>query len=260
MSADFNIPLLENDLDQPAVFDATTIHRPIDIPSVAVLCFFYDVLERLASNEVLKVVYKIRSELGLNPVYQIDFEGQLVNVVHPGVGAPLAAAFTDELVALGVRTFVAVGGAGALIDDLALGHVMVVDSALRDEGTSFHYAAPSRTIDADPKGVAVLERVLNAEGIGFFRGRTWTTDGLFREARTRVERRINEGCSMVDMESSAFMAVAKYRGLDFAQFLYAGDSLAGETWDERSWQSANDVREKLFYVAVRAVVELSKAS
>jgi nucleoside phosphorylase len=101
--------------------------------------------------------------------------------------------------------------------------------------------------------------VLNDEGIEHFRGRTWTTDGLFREARTRVERRINEGCSMVDMESSAFMAVAKYRGLDFAQFLYAGDSLAGETWDERSWQRADDIREKLFVVAVRAVLELAKA-
>ena len=257
--ADHDIPLLENDLDQPAVFDATSIHRPIDIPTVAVLCFFNDVLERLASNNVLKVVYKLRSEIGVNPVYQIEHEGQLVNVVHPGVGAPLAAGFTDELVALGVRTFVACGGAGALVDDLALGHVMVVESALRDEGTSFHYAAPSRTIDADPKGVAVLERVLNDEGIEHFRGRTWTTDGLFRESRTRVERRINEGCSMVDMESSAFMAVAKYRGLDFAQFLYAGDSLAGETWDERSWQRADDIREKLFVVAVRAVLELAKA-
>ncbi len=184
---------------------------------------------------MLETKYVLRSEIGRNPVYEFLTDEGPVSVIHPGVGAPLAAGFVEEIASLGVTTLVACGGAGALVDDLDLGHVMVVASALRDEGTSFHYAAPSRIIDADPLGVRVLGEVLDEHDVEHFVGRTWTTDAFFRETRSRVNRRIDEHCSVVDMESSAFIAVAKYRGLRFAQLLYAGDSLAGEEWDSRSW-------------------------
>jgi uridine phosphorylase len=98
--------------------------------------------------------------------------------------------------------------------------------------------------------------VLDEHQVPYFTGRTWTTDAFFRETRSRVERRINEGCAMVDMESSAFIAVARYRGLRFAQVLYAGDSLAGEVWDSRSWVSARTVREDLFRISALVALRL----
>jgi hypothetical protein len=64
---------------------------------------------------------------------------------------------------------------------------------------------------------------------------------------------------MVDMESSAFIAVARYRRLRFAQMLYAGDSLAGEEWESRSWDSARSVREELFRVAATCALALHAA-
>jgi uridine phosphorylase len=204
-------------------------------------------------------VYTLRSEIGLNPVYEYTSEYGTVAVVHPGVGAPLAAGITEEMAAVGVTTFVACGGAGALVDALALGQVMVVTSAVRDEGTSFHYAAPSRFIEADHLGVRVLSKTMRDLGRPFFLGRTWTTDAFMRETRSRVQRRIDEGCAMVDMESSAFIAVARYRHLRFAQLLYAGDSLAGESWDYRNWDGAREVRETLFFASARAALALHVA-
>ncbi len=255
-----DIPLLEDDLEEPGVVEAHMMHRrKVDVAPVAVLCFFNELLEQLADEGQLAVKYVLHSEIGRNPVYEFLSDEGPVAVVHPGVGAPLAAGFVEEMAAIGVTTFVAVGGAGALVDELALGHVMVVASALRDEGTSFHYAPPSRIIDADPLGVRVLEEVLNERAVPYFVGRTWTTDGLFREARTRVQRRIDENCSMVDMESSAFIAVARYRRLRFAQILYAGDSLAGEAWDSRGWVAARSVRENLFHVSALAAHRLHHA-
>ena len=254
------LPLDEDDLDEPGVLEAHMLHRyPVEIPPVAVLCFFNELLEQLCDEGTLTTKYVLRSEIGRNPVYEYATEHGAVAVVHPGVGAPLAAGFVEEMAALGVTTFVACGGAGALVDELALGHVMVVSSALRDEGTSFHYAPASRVIDADPLGVAVMAEVLSEHDVPHFTGRTWTTDAFFRETRSRVERRIEEGCAMVDMESSAFIAVARYRGLRFAQVLYAGDSLAGEVWDSRSWVSARTVREDLFRVSARAALRLHGA-
>jgi uridine phosphorylase len=255
------LPLLEDDRGEPGVIEAHMMHpdQP-DVAPMAVLCFFNDVLESLAAAGRLREVYTLRSEIGRNPVYEFTTPRGPVTVVHPGVGAPLAAGVVEEVAALGVRTFVACGGAGALVDDLALGQVMIVTSALRDEGTSLHYAEPSRVIDADPRGVRALAEALGEADVAYFLGRTWTTDGLFRETRSRVQRRLDEGCSMVDMESSAFIAVARYRGLRFAQLLYAGDSLAGDTWDSRHWDRAGSIRERLFEVAAFAAHALHAAA
>jgi uridine phosphorylase len=254
------LPLHEDDLAEPGVLEAHMLHRHgAEIAPVAVLCFFNDLLEELAREGHLETKYILRSEIGHNPVYEFLTDEGPVSVIHPGVGAPLAAGFVEEIASLGVTTLVACGGAGALVDELDLGQVMIVASALRDEGTSFHYAAPSRIIDADPLGVRVLSEILYEHAIQHFVGRTWTTDGFFRETRSRVNRRIEEHCSVVDMESSAFIAVAKYRGLRFAQLLYAGDSLAGEDWDSRSWSGARSVREELFRMSALAARRLHVA-
>jgi uridine phosphorylase len=254
------LPLLENDLNEPGVIQGHMLHSSeVVVPHVAVLCFFNELLEQLAEEKVLEPIYTLRSEIGKNHVYQFTSDFGTVAVVHPGVGAPLAAGFVEEMAALGVTTFVACGGAGALVDDLALGQVMIVSSALRDEGTSFHYVAPSRIIEADQTGVRVLESTLAQLDVPFYVGRTWTTDAFMRETRSRVQRRIDEGCTMVDMESSAFIAVSRFHGLRFAQVLYAGDSLAGGEWDSRHWEHARGVREHLFFVAARAALELHKS-
>jgi uridine phosphorylase len=251
-----DFPLTDDDLHEPGLFTAAQIHQPqANVPPAAVLCFFNDVLRELVAEGTLTPVYTLRSEIGANPVYRWDHPVGPVTVVHPGVGAPLAAGFLEETLALGVRTVVACGGAGALTD-VALGHVLVVSSAVRDEGTSFHYAPPSRTIDADPRGVATLEEVLTEAGLPYDVGRTWTTDGLFRETRSRIERRRAEGCLTVEMEAAAFLAVARFHGVRFAQLLYAGDTLAGETWDSRHWDKASSTRRQLLDVAARAAVRL----
>jgi uridine phosphorylase len=225
-------------------------------PSVAVLCFFQEVLERLEEQGVARRVGRLLSEIGPNPLYVVDVADTAVLVVHPGVGAPLAAGMLEEVIALGCDRIVACGGAGALRPELVLGHAVVVDEAVRDEGTSFHYLAPSRTVDADPGGVAVLRALLDEEGVPYVVGKSWTTDAFYREPKSRIDRRVAEGCVTVEMEASAFMAVARFRGVRFAQLLYAGDSVAGESWDERGWNRAGPVRDGLFSLALRAAVRL----
>lgn len=251
-----DLPLFENDLHEPGVILGSSLHRPHDsVPRAAVLCFFNDLIADLAARGELTPVYTLRSEIGSNVVYRLELPEGAVSVIHPGVGAPLAAGFMEEAIALGVRSFVACGGAGALTD-LALGHVLVVSSAVRDEGTSFHYVPASRIIEADPRGVRILEETLTDASVPFDVVRTWTTDAMMRETRSRVERRIAEGCVCVEMEAAAFMAVGQFHRVRVAQLLYAGDSLAGETWDARHWEKADGAREALFRLAARAALRL----
>ncbi|WP_230595943.1 nucleoside phosphorylase [Rhodococcoides fascians] len=250
------IALTENDLDESGVLTPQMVVKGVDIPRKAVVCFFAEVIESIAGQGKARVLSVLRSEHGEHPVYEIERGGERLAVFHPGVGAPLAALFLEEAIALGCSEFVAVGGAGALTDQLGMGHVMVVDSAVRDEGTSFHYLPPGRVVDADPAGVTVLQNVLTEAGIAHVTGRSWTTDALYRETRSRVSRRVDEGCLTVDMEASAFCAVARYRGVRFAQLLYAGDSLAAD-WEHRGWTKAGTVREQLFWLAADACLQLS---
>lgn len=250
-----DLALTEDDLADVGVI-APRARSAKPLPERTVLCFFQDVLQQLEAQGRLHVIHHLRSEIGVNPVYAMDVAGETISVVHPGVGAPLAAGFLEEMIAGGTRYVVAVGGAGALVADLALGHPLVVTEAVRDEGTSFHYLPPSRSVLADPHGVKVVTSLLDELKVPHLSAKVWTTDALYRETRNRVDRRVQEGCVAVEMEAAAFMAVARYRKISFAQLLYAGDSLAGEVWDERNWMSHTDARVAMFDLATQAVRRL----
>jgi len=251
-----DLPLFEDDLDSASMIEPAQVVASIDAARPMVLCFFREVMDALALRPDARKVQVLAWAHGEHPVYELTHQGRSLAVMHPGVGAPLAGALLEEAIALGYRTFVAVGGAGALVPDLVMGHAVVVDSALRDEGTSFHYLPPSRTVDADADGVAALEAALRAAELPFVTGRTWTTDAPYRETTSRVRRRTAEGCLTVEMEASAFIAVARHRGVSFAQVLYAGDSLAGAEWDHRDWTNATTVRERIFWIAADACLRL----
>ncbi len=157
---------------------------------------------------------------------------------------------------MGCRAFVVCGGAGALRPDLTLGHLVVVSSSLRDEGTSHHYLPAGRHIDADRGAREVLEQVLVEKEVPFVSGRTWTTDAPYRETPDKIASRRAEGCLTVEMEAAALAAVARFRQVSLAQVVYCGDDLTGEIWDERSWQNQSEVRENLFDLAATTVLRL----
>jgi uridine phosphorylase len=173
-------------------------------------------------------------------------------VMHPGVGSALAAGFMEEAIAIGGRKIIACGGAGALQKDLTLGHLIVPTSAVRDEGASYHYLPPSREVKPDPKAVLAILKTLKKHRIPYLTGKTWSTDGLFRETRNKVAMRRKEGCLSVEMECAAFMAVGKYRKIRCGQILYSGDDLSGKTHNTRNWLHQTSIREKVFWLAAEA--------
>ena len=257
MAADLpHLPLLEDDLAEPGLIAPVAFVPSGAMPSAVIVCFFAEVIDQLAQRDDTELVGVLTAAHGQHRVLSVAHDSGRVAVFHPGVGAPIAAAFLEEVIAAGGRSFIAVGGAGALLPDLVLGHPVVVQSAVRDEGTSFHYAAPTRVIDADPAGVTALRETLDAVGADYLTGRTWTTDAFYREPRTRIARRVEEGCLVVEMEASAFIAVARFRGVRLGQLLYAGDSVAADDWDERDWSNAVDIRSRLFDLAASAAMRL----
>ncbi len=251
------LPLLEDDLNHIGIIEPSKVISPIDMPPTLVLCFFREVVDAIAERPDAHKVETLVWAHGEHPIWEIEHRGKRLGVLLSSVGAPVSAGLMEESIALGASTIVAVGGAGALIPELVLGHAIIVESALRDEGTSFHYLTAGRTVDADSSGVAALEQTLREAGVQFVKGRTWTTDAPYRETVPRTERRVAEGCITVEMEAAACIAVAKFRDVRFAQLLYAGDSLAGSEWDDRGWSTATSIREQLFWHAADACLTLA---
>jgi nucleoside phosphorylase len=252
-----NVPILEfDDSGRPALIEpAKVIKRADDMPECVVLCFFADVISAVCSERVPGV--RLGSEIGPNPLYVIESEGQRIGVLHPGVGAPLAGAFLEELIAFGGRKFIACGGAGVLDSTLEVGSIIVPVSAVRDEGFSYHYLPPAREVAPHPDAVRAILDVLNKHRIPHQTGKTWTTDAIYRETPNRIMRRRDEGCITVEMEAAAFFAVAQFRGVTFGQLLYGGDDVGGDVWDNRNWiHGRAGTREKLFWLSVEACLRL----
>lgn len=247
-------PILEFDPDRSAILMPRTFNRQDGggLPNTCVLCFFQDVLQSLAKTGELTVAHQLLSEIGPNPVYVYQNGGRPVTVVHPGVGAPLAAGFLEELIALGVTRFVVCGGAGVLDKEIAVGHPVILFSAVRDEGTSYHYLPPAREVEPHPKVTQALMSVFKEAGLDYRLGKAWTTDGLYRETKGKREKRIAEGCSVVEMEAAALFAVAQFREVMLGQVVYGGDLVVPEGWDRRGWFERGGDRRLLFDLSIQA--------
>ena len=249
-------PILEHDPTRQAFIEPSRIATPRDMPEHCVICFFSEVIASVVQEHNGVMLVENRWENGPHPIYEIAYQGRRLAFYHPGVGSPLAASLLEEAIAFGCRKFIACGGCGVLVKDIASGHLIVVASAVRDEGASYHYLPPSREVLAQKQAVLALTDLLDGRGIPYLVGKTWTTDAPYRETADKIAKRREEGCLTVEMEAAGMMAVAQFRGVPYGQILYGGDDLSSAEWDSRSWQSRFDVREHLFWLCADAVLSL----
>ena len=251
------LPILEHDYERSAVIEPTKVISSIpEMPERAVILFYQGVIETLLSKGLLKKIIDRRSEVGFFPVYEIEYREVKVAILNPGLGAPSAAGFYEELIALGVRKTIACGSCGVLKREIPRGEIIVVESAIRDEGTSYHYLEPSREIAVDTEVLKKVKASLEALSIPYLKGKTWTTDAFYRETKKIVKERIDEGCITVEMEASALMAVSKFRNVLFGQLLSSGDDVSGEEWDRRFHPEAASHKERVFWAAIECCLRL----
>lgn len=250
------LPILEYDPEKEAIIEPHHIVKPMSIPEHCVLCYFQDEIHKLHQKGVLSIVKKLKSEMGTHIVFTFKFKEKELILFNPGVGAPLAAAFFEEIIALGCRKFVACGSAGVLDEKISMGHLLVPTAAIRDEGTSYHYLPPGREVQATPAAVNAIEKILKQKKLEYLLTKTWTTDALYRETYDKFTKRKTEGCLTVDMEAAALFAVAEFRNVSIGQIFYGGDCLGGLQWNSRGWTKNSIIREKLIWLAAEACLQL----
>lgn len=249
-------PLLEHDYNTEAKIEPSKVIKPKDVPEHCVISFFQEINQKIVADKNAKIAVAYRWEDGEHLIYECDHLGKRLAFFHPGVGAPIGAGLLEEAIAYGCKKFIVCGGCGVLKRDFLVGNLIIVDSAIRDEGVSYHYIAPAREIRVDQKVVFLMEQTLTSLGYPYVIGKTWTTDAPYRETPAMIQSRVAEGCLTVDMEAAAFIAVAQYRNVPLGQLLYSGDDLSGEQWDNRGWQSRAEIRENLFWLAAEICLKL----
>lgn len=159
-------------------------------------------------------------------LHEFDHEGLRFGIIGCAVGASFAVLLAEELFASGCALLVSVTSAGQITASGPTPYFVLIDRALRDEGTSLHYAPPARFAVADERLIATLQHALAAVPVRVVRGATWTTDAPFRETAAAIASARDEGALAVEMEAAALYAFAQSARRDVVCYAYVTNQMA----------------------------------
>jgi uridine phosphorylase len=144
-------------------------------------------------------------------LYRFEHDGQAFGVIGCAVGASFAVLLAEELFACGCRLLISMTSAGQLVQRHPPPYFVLIEKALRDEGTSYHYLPPSPFAEADPALIERADQALAGLDIPVLRGASWTTDAPFRETEAAIAANRARGLVAVEMEAAALYAFARAR-------------------------------------------------
>lgn len=252
--------LEEFDECKTSTFDPCEVENVIpDFPKIGITCFSKKLMDRYVEIFNGEKIAEISNANGRIPVFKINYQGLDIALFMSRVGASACTVSYEEILAMGLNKLIMFGTCGVLdrnIDDLA---IIIPTSAVRDEGTSYHYVKASEEIEVNKHYKKEFIEILKKNNASYVIGKAWTTDAPYRETRKKVLDRKNQGCICVDMECSAMNAVAKFRGKELFQFFYAADNLDSIKWDKRSLGNADKLseKEKIIYLALELAIKMN---
>ena len=228
--------------------------KPIEkLTDNCIFTFSIQVKEEVLKKYSNKKVTFTATANGIIDVYYLEEKNALF-YMSP-VCAPTAVATLEEISYItGAKNFIYFGSCG-ILDNNAKDKVIVPTKAYRDEGTSYHYAKASDFIDI--KNYELIEKVCIDNKIEYIKGYTWTTDSIYRETISNIEKRKKIGCICVEMEASALEAMCDFKGINLYVFFISGDILVDE-WDRADLGTDKEHKKQLssFDIAILLLKEL----
>ena len=212
-------PILDNkDPTAISVFDPAALLREArrqkglsaaDVPPLCILDPDGDIVRRLRDSGQAKLARGwpcYHTEL-----YEFELADEPAGIIGHAVGAPFAVLVAEELFASGCRTLISITSAGQINAMGEPPYFVVIDRALRDEGTSYHYALPEIFAEADPSVVKAAIDALTEQQLRAHVGASWTTDAPFRETAIAIAAAAAKGVLAVEMEAAALYTFARRR-------------------------------------------------
>jgi uridine phosphorylase len=152
-------------------------------------------------------------------------------VIGRVVGAPFAVLVAEELFASGCQLLISITSAGQILPLGQPPYVILVDKALRDEGTSYHYLPPAPYSHLDPALREMVSTHWDQAVVPLYVGASWTTDAPFRETEALIAQRRAEGILAVEMEAAALYALAQARQYQIICFAHVTNQMGQNEGD-----------------------------
>lgn len=225
----------------PIITPSSFYQKLEKIADVAVVCFSCDARDHVLGKHEHRLYVSVRATAnGKMDLYYLPEFGVLF-FMSP-IGASVAGGMLEEVAYFsGVTKFVYFGSCG-ILDPQLKGKFIAPTSCYREEGYSYHYAAPSEYIDI--KNHVKVHDFITSLGLDCVSGKGWTTDAIYNETRAKADRLRKEGVICVDMEASGLQAIANHLGLEVYIFFFSGDILSNEWTRGDLGGQEEEVRQK----------------
>jgi uridine phosphorylase len=222
-----------------------------DVPEVCVLDPDGDLVRHLASTD--------RAEPDATwpgyhtDLYRFSLGGTELGIVGCAVGAPFAVLLAEQLFASGCEFLVSVTSSGQIVPKSDPPYFVLVERALRDEGTSHHYEPPGRYATLSSELRERVETACRSVSRPVYTGATWTTDAPFRETEAAIERARSEGILAVEMEAAALYTFAAERDCPIVCFAYVTNEMGrGDSEFEKGAANGSEAALEIVDAAIGA--------
>lgn len=182
-----------------------------------------------------------------------------VGILPCAVGASFAVLVAEELFASGCELLLSVTSSGQIVQHGKPPYFVLIERALRDEGTSYHYLPPAEFAHLNPLLGERLKGAFDGSPIPVHAGGTWTTDAPFRETESAIAAARERGLLAVEMEAAALYAFAEARGKAVVCFAHVTNRMAVEEGDFEKGEADGSVDAlRIVALAVKALYEVAK--
>ena len=144
-------------------------------------------------------------------LYRLSEGGLDLGLIGRAVGASFAVLVAEQLFASGCQLLISMTSAGQLHPLRPPPYFVVIERALRDEGTSYDYLPPQDYSCANRDLLVAMEAAFPELVVPLEFGATWTTDAPFRETAEAIASMASKGLLAVEMEAAALYAFAEAR-------------------------------------------------
>ena len=206
-------PILDHAIEQPSAFTAERLIEDLRrirkvpngvVPPVCILEFDGDLIDWLVHEGLVETFPSWACFH--TTMFAMKLEGVNCGIIGRTIGGPYTVLIAEQLQASGAGIIIGLTSAGRLAPDLPVPCLVVATTAVRDEGTSYHYLPPSPEVACPTPVVAHLERELVATGWSVRSGKVWTTDAPYRETREQLTKWSDSGALAVEMQTASLFA------------------------------------------------------
>lgn len=208
-----SLPLFNHALNQPTAFspealtEAVRAQRHISrepIPRICVLELDGDLTDWLVSTGV---AHPLKSWACFHTtMFSLEVDGTTFGLVPRTIGGPFAVLVAEQMAVSGARVVFGLTSAGRVASRMPVPGLVAVTSAIRDEGTSYHYLPPARMVDGPSKVARLLESELRGLPLPVLSGPVWTTDAPYRETEGQLAAHAKAGMLAVEMQAASLFA------------------------------------------------------